>query len=445
MRTRKQSPGIRVVCFIALASPILAQTLLDNYPPDVLEKFGAERYGRGQPDQALEYYAKAIEKEPARISSLLAAAKILESGFQTQTAVALFRRVLAIEPNSRDALAGISRSAQSPDDRLSAARKLVSIAKGGEARLALERVRILEALGGRPAFAAADPGRSYRFALVTVQLRSPPQPPFHALSIVAPNGERLTFLISTATEGICINRRAARAFGARFLFNTYYPWVLNGQFASGKQELIESLPIGDLVLRNCPVFVRDWRAAYGTTDGVISVGALHDFLVEIDYPAGELRLTPALDAPEPAPSKYFVAMRRFGPFLMAPVHIDLELTPYFVVNTIASHVIFQNGMQPDGVRSLTDALTRTANGWACTDFQHSIFDVALIVGMSRWAGQATSCKMGDLNRTVGFKVTGVLGYSMLRWFTLVIDYQRGMMGFIPTKAAQDKNTILQVR
>lgn len=442
-----RNPGIRVVCLMALVSPILAQTLLDNYPPDVLEKFGAEHYGRGQPDQALEYYAKAIEKEPTRISSLLAAAKILESGFQTQIAVALFRRVLAIEPNSRDALAGISHSAQSPDERVSAARKLVSIAKGGESRLALERVRMLEALGGRPAFETADTGRSYRYALVTFQLqgRSQPQPPAHALSIVAPNGERLTFLISTATEGICMNRRAAKAFGARFLFNTYYPWLLTGAFASGKQELIETLPIGDLVLRNCPVFVRDWRFAYGTTDGVIGVEALHDFRVEIDYPASELRLTPALDAPEPAPSKYFVAMRRFGPFLMVPVHIDLELTPYFAVNTIASHVIFQSGMLPDGVHSLTDRGTLTANGWACTDWQHSIFDVALIVGMSRWAGQATSCKMGDLNRTVGFKVTGVLGYSMLRWFSLVIDYQRGMMGFIPTKAAQEKNTILQVR
>lgn len=51
------------------------------------------------------------------------------------------------------------------------------------------------------------------------------------------------------------------------------------------------------------------------------------------------------------------------------------------------------------------------------------------------AGRATSCKMDDLNRAAGFKVTGVMGYSFLRGFDLVIDYRRGVMGFIPQKVA----------
>jgi hypothetical protein len=434
--------SILVAVMCVLAGPVLSQTLLDSLPAGQLEKFGAQRYRTGRPDLALPFYEKAIEKEPGRVSSLLAAAAILESDFQGDRAVALFQRVLAIEPRNRNALAGISRLAETSEERLSALRRLSAASRGEEASLVRERVRAVEALGGRPAFEVADPGKSYSFKLERGRGDKDLNPgweDYPVLPVVAPNGETLMLLIGTANEGIWLTPAAAQALGARVLFQARYSWVDQGRLLNGDFAMVDNLKVGELRLSNCPIFVRRSSTKFiYSADGVIGSEVFKDFLIVIDHAARELRLTPRPAANPMTASRDFVPIRKFGPFLMAPVSLDAERMAYFVVNTIASDVNFQTGERPQNARLVRSGLTQTLTGWTCWWPSRDVFEVTLVVAMARWSGRATCCGMKDLNRAAGFKVTGVLGYMFLRGFALAIDYRHGVMGFIP-QAVQGKD------
>ncbi|WP_321478172.1 hypothetical protein [uncultured Paludibaculum sp.] len=422
--------------FLLFSGSLLAQDLLDSYTSAQLEKLGEARYRAGQLDLALPYYEKSLEKEPSRLSSLLNAGKIRESGFQAEQAVALFRRALVIDPKNPEALAGLSRSAPSLEERHSALRELASVATGAQGRVARAQLQVLDALSGRPAFQVADPARPYSFQLEDAGRDVHPDMTFPVLRIVAPNGEKISLLVGTAHEGIWMLKRAARALGARFLFPTPYPWLDQGDLLAGDLAIIDTLEIGDLTLRNCPVFARPASRSfmYGV-DGVIGIDVFKDFLIDIDNAAAELRLTPFSDANPAVVSKDFVAMRRHGPFLLAPVHLDAEYTGHFVLNSIASDVFLQDGEPTKHAKEVSRGVTHPLSGWTCSaSIPQRVFEVKLAAAAARWAGRATSCKMADLNRAAGFRVSGVLGYSFLRGFSLVIDYRHGQIGFVPQAA-----------
>ncbi|MGC4050501.1 MAG: hypothetical protein QM757_14080 [Paludibaculum sp.] len=193
------------------------QDLLDSYTPEALEKLGDARYKRGQPDHALLYYSKSIEKEPNRISSILAAARILESGFREEAARTLFERVLSQDPVNPDALDGLSRLAATPAERLAAARKLLSVSRGERASRTRTRIRIMEALGDRPAFEPSDTGKSYTYKLQPAGPNcmecNPGSEDFLVLPFVAPNGEVIRLLIGTANDGIWLTHSGGQGIG----------------------------------------------------------------------------------------------------------------------------------------------------------------------------------------------------------------------------------------
>lgn len=429
-----------VVVFLFLGPVFSGQDLLDSYSPDALEKYGDARYQRGQPDQALPYYAKSIEKQPERVSSILAAARILESGFRPGAAEELYRRVTLIEPRNRGAIEGLARVARTPQLRLAALRRVVSVSGGETATKARREIRLLEALGGRTEFEASQADRPYVFELgragPNCKECNPGAEDFLVLPLMTPGRARLRLLIGTATDGIWLTSGAARALGARTLFKTYYPWV--DFLWQGRQAVIDSLQIGELTLRNCPVFVKDGATNLNyAADGVIGTNVFKDFLIEIDHAASELRLTPSTPENPLTASKDFVSIRHFGPFLLAPVQWDEEMTDYFVVNTIASDVNFRMGQRPRKAHVLRSGPTHALTGWTCSNWlAQDVFEVDLIVASARWRGLAAMCKMDDLNRAAGFPVKGVLGYQFLRGFNLVIDYQQGLMGFIPQAVAK---------
>ncbi|MGJ5817702.1 hypothetical protein [Paludibaculum fermentans] len=418
---------------LAFCSPLSAQQLLDSYTPDQLEKLGAARFQGGQPDLALPYYAKALDKDPARISSLVAAAGIQESGFRREQALALYRRALTLDPGNLDALTFLSRSAPTPAEQQASTRQLASMATGEQAARARMRLRELDALGGRPAFEVADTTRPYYFELEDPGRDVPFGMTFAVLVVPTPNGGRIRLLLSTATEGIWLRKSAAKALGARILFPSTYPWLDQGNLLAGDFGIIDKLELGELTLRNCPVFVRNASRSYMYgVDGIIGAEVFKDFLVEIGNSAADLSLIPFAEGYPAEAARYFVNIRRYGPFLLAPAKLDPEQERYFAVSNLTSAVLLQAGKQPPGVKDVDGGSNRVLSGWLCSALppQH-LYQVLLAVGFSRWEGYATSCKMEDLNRAAGFRVTGILGYSFLSAYTMVIDYRRGRIGFIP--------------
>lgn len=421
---------------VLLPIPLLAQALLDSYPPDQLEKLGEARYQAGNPELALPYFAKALEKDPARLPSLVAAARILESEFQRNQAVALYRRALAIDPQNLDALAGLSSSAPTWQERRSATRDLAAAAHGAQARLARLRLRELEALGDRPAFETADPSRPYYFQLEEPEHDVPPGMTFPILQVTAPDGSKLRLLIATAIDGIWLRKRAAKALGARILFSSAYPWFNEGDTLSGEFAIVDKLELGELTLRNCPAFVRNSSRSYMYgVDGIIGTRVFQDFQIELGNSAADFSLLPTSQEYPAAAAKYFVPLHHFGPFLLAPVRLNPEQSIHLALSSITSGVILQKGKVPAGIKEKDSDTTYPLTGWLCSaPRSQGRLPVKIAAGAVLWSGEATSCEMKDLNRAAGFQVPGILGYSFLGDYTLVLDYRRGRAAFIPQTA-----------
>ncbi|MBN9659632.1 MAG: hypothetical protein J0H49_15725 [Acidobacteria bacterium] len=435
---RGKSPVFLLAMSLAwiLVSPLPAQVLLDSYTAEQLEKLGEARYESGKPDLALPLYAKALEKDPARVPSLVAAARILESGFQRDQAVVLFRRALAIDPKNLEALSGLSRTAPTWQERRSATQNLAAAGRGAQARLARLQLRQMEALGDRPTFETVDPARSYSFQLEDPGRDVPPGMTVPVLTIDTPDGHKLKLLIATAIEGIWLRKSAAKALGARILFPSAYPWVAQGDLLDGDFGIIDRLHLGELTLLNCPVFVRHASRSYMYgVDGIIGAEVFKDFRVELGNSAADLVLVPHAQEDPVETSRYFLGIRRYGPFLLAPVQINPEQASYFAVSNITSEVILQMGKLPAGVKQTGGGLTYPLTGWLCSSARTlGVFRLKATVGPATWKGEATSCKMPDLNRAVGFPVAGILGYSFLSGYTLVLDYRHGRAGFLPQAA-----------
>lgn len=419
--------------FRVAAGALTAQTLPGITTIQELEQRAQTRMKSGQPDLALRDYEKAPTLNPDHFPSILAAAGLLEGSFQPDHALALIRRALQLDAANPAALAALARLAATPEERLSATRRLVTASKGLPARLARQQLVTLEALDGQTAYQPEVPNRSYALDLEDPLRDGPPGAELPILRIAAPNGATLNFLISTSTDGIWLRASAAKALGARRLGPAVYPWVDIRGLLAGELGLLVALPLGDLTLRNCPVFIRDVskRFMYGA-DGIIGTGIFHDFTVEIDSAASQLRLTP--DTP-PA-SSHFVEGRRYGPFLLVPVELGRERSGYFALSSLASDVIFGRRAIPQELQRLSGGRPPFAvTGWTCSGPLDSVYDkAALRVGDATWRGRATTCPLRDLDHAAGFRVAGIIGLSFLRRYTVVIDNRSGRVGLLPPSA-----------
>jgi len=291
---------------------------------------------------------------------------------------------------------------------------------------------------------------------------------------VAVNGEKSKLLLDTGAPGILINRNLAEKAGVTRLSSFNVGGIGDKGEKTGYRARANSLKIGDLEFRDCPVSVLEQRSVIGD-DGLIGADVFDAFLVDIDFPHEKLHLSPLPKRPdEPAPAitlqterddsntpgdsasekngeppaksenaahsgpqdryiapemKSYTPVYRFGHNLLVPTSIGNAPIKLFLLDTGSSSNLISSAAATEVTRLHGDP--RIVEGLSGSVKKVYSADKAVIqFGHLRQENQdLLAFDLSHLSDSIGTEISGLLGFQTLALLDIKIDYRDGLVDF----------------
>jgi tetratricopeptide (TPR) repeat protein len=289
---------------------------------------------------------------------------------------------------------------------------------------------------------------------------------------VALNGHKNSLMLDTGASGILVKRSIAERAGISKLSETKVWGIGNKGRRNAYLGIADSIKIGELEFQNCPVEVMESRSV-AEEDGLIGADVFEKFLVDLDFPNEKLKLSQlpkrpgepdaklalksedddsedgsaadnpkSADAKTPAPfsgpqDRYiapemqsYSRVFRFGHDLLVPTSIGDVPNKLFVMDTGSMF----NAISPAAAREVTkvhtdgDTIVKGISGRV--DKVYSANKAVLRFGNLRQENQdMTAFDTKPISDGVGTEVSGFLGFVMLRFLDIKIDYRDALIDF----------------
>jgi len=287
------------------------------------------------------------------------------------------------------------------------------------------------------------------------------------------NGQKSKLLLDTGAGGITVNRKLAARAGVQRLADVRIGGIGDKGDTKGYAAYADSIRIGSLEFRNCPVYVIDKRSLTDE-EGLVGADVFQRFLIELDFPGRKLRLSqlparpgepqvkPSLatdedDAgsesdPKPAggagnganptpPPKHFdryigpemnsyARVFRFSHMLLVPTKINDAPGKLFLIDSGA----WNNMITPDAAREVTkvhgdsDTIIKGLSGSVKKVYETGT--VVLEFGSLRQKNEdMVAFDLSNISRDVGTEVSGTLGFAMLNLLKIKLDYRDALVKF----------------
>ena len=289
------------------------------------------------------------------------------------------------------------------------------------------------------------------------------------------NGTRANIMLDTGASGIVVKRRIAERAGITKLIETKVWGVGDKGRRNAYIGIARSIRIGELEFQDCPVEVMESRSV-AEEDGLIGADVFEDFLVEIDFPGEKLKLSElpkrpgqvdqqlslkndedddqetsgkaeasaesgsketASTANTSGPQDRYIAPEmqsftrvfRFGHDLLVPTKIGNVPDKLFLLDTGA----LENAISPQAAREVTkvgnsDTLVKGVSG--SVKNVYSANKAVLQFGRLRQENQdMLSFDTTPFSDSDGTEVSGFLGFVMLHFLDIKIDYRDALVDF----------------
>jgi tetratricopeptide (TPR) repeat protein len=291
------------------------------------------------------------------------------------------------------------------------------------------------------------------------------------------NGTRANIMLDTGASGIVVKRHIAEKAGIVKLTETKIGGVGDKGLKNAYVGTAKSIRIGQLEFQDCPVEVMEGRSV-ADEDGLVGADVFEDFLVEIDFPNEELKLSelpkrpgqsdpqlalkneddaddqetsekaeatpPAADkemataANSSGPQDRYVAPEmqsftrifRFGHDLLIPTKIGDAPSKLFLLDTGA----LTNSISPAAAREVTkvhgdsDMFVKGISG--SVKNVYSANKAVIQFGRLRQENQdMLSFDTTSLSDHSGTEISGFLGFTTLRFLDIKIDYRDALVDF----------------
>jgi tetratricopeptide (TPR) repeat protein len=294
---------------------------------------------------------------------------------------------------------------------------------------------------------------------------------------VALNGKKSQLVLDTGASGILINRNLAEKADVTKLSDTDIGGIGDKGNRSGYMGLANSLKIGELEFQDCAVQVIEQRSVTGE-DGLIGADVFAAFLVDIDFPNEKLHLVelpkrpgetetkitlqseshdtsssgdaPAEKTTEPkgaaesAPAPYrgpqdryiapemksYTQIYRFGHQLLVPTSIGEVPVKLFLLDTGAS----RNFISPSAAGEITkvhgdpNMVVKGISG-SVKNVYRADKAVIQFAHLRQENQDLTAVDLTHVSDRTGTEVSGILGFVMLRFLDIKIDYRDGLVDF----------------
>jgi TonB family protein len=292
---------------------------------------------------------------------------------------------------------------------------------------------------------------------------------------VSVNGEKSKLLLDTGASGILINRNLAEKAGVTKLSETQIRGIGDKSGKIGHLGIADSLKIGAFEFHECPVEVLEQRSVTGE-DGLIGGDVFAAFLVDIDFPNEKLRLSELPKRPEELPTKIalqterddsdppeegrtekapgepatsassphsgpqdryiapemksYTQIYRFGHNLLVPTLIGDTPVKLFLLDTGTT----SNLISPSAASEVTKV--HGDPGMAIKGLSGSVKNVyradkaVIQFGHLRQENQdLIAVDLTNVSDSIGTEASGILGFAMLHFLDIKIDYRDGLINF----------------
>lgn len=252
--------------------------------------------------------------------------------------------------------------------------------------------------------------------------------------------EPLNFVLDTGSGISVISEETARKLDIDPITKGGFAKGIGG---NGKFEIIygfvREVEIGDVEIRNVPVYIRRFHSDAHRVDGYIGLSLISKFLTTLDYGNLSFKLTktPQLPKDEAANSIALPLRLTSSGFLSGEVQVAGVETPLnFIVDTGASVSVIS-----DEIASL-DAISPFANpekmrvigSAGVTDGVTSFRLPSVSFGShSRKDITAIALDLDMINEASGFQQAGILGGNFLKNYRMTFDFKNSKVTFSPVK------------
>lgn len=270
--------------------------------------------------------------------------------------------------------------------------------------------------------------------------------------LVRVNGEKtpLRFVLDTGSGMSVVSETTAKRLGLR-------PVARGGQSRAvggpGRFEIVygflQSIAIGDVEVRNVPVYIRHFYDSKIPVDGYIGVSVISKFVTSIDYGDRSFTLSRERTSTNQDP---WSATRGSGlmsdlngieiplrttssGFLSGEVRLDgVDKFWNFIIDTGASvSVVSEKLAAEEQVSGYQQAgMMRVYGAAGITENVKTLILPRVILGeLSQEKINAAVLDLDPVNETAGFRQSGILGANFLKNFRVTFDFQRGIIRLEP--------------
>lgn len=382
----------------------------------------------GQFAEAKKLYTKVLAEDPTNFRATARLGEISLFGNRLDEAQKWLTKAIGLRPDEPDPKYLLAEVSYRRDDYGKAVPLL--LATGREAK-----ARKLESFKGAVPYQIDSKGDVTHLKFVMTD-------PLPVVQVRVNGSEKANFFIDTGGAEVIIDSEFAQEVGAG-QFGSAIGTYAGGKKATYEHGRIDSLALGDFVVRNLPVFIQNVRQfsepIFGgvRVDGIIGTVLLYHFLPTLDYSAGELILRRQTKEnlkrlEEEARARKHIVM----PFWMAGDHY---MVAWGTVNKSQPMLLF-----------VDTGLAGTYNGFTCPESTLKEARIRLLedqAGEGMGGGGKTKAvpfvlselTLGDareqnipgvflgdssLEYVFGFRIGGLISHGFFRPYALTFDFAR---------------------
>ena len=259
------------------------------------------------------------------------------------------------------------------------------------------------------------------------------------------NSQPQRFVLDTGSGMSVISEKAAKRLKIKPVARGGHAKGIGGD---GKFEivygLIRQIAIGDVTIRNVPVYIRRFHSTTNEVDGYIGLSLISKFLTTVDYGERNFMLTRSDDAARTFRAQNDVSLPlrlTSSGFLSGEVQIEGVESPLnFIVDTGASvSVISDEVARIDALSPFESSERLRVIGSAGITDDVSTYRLPRVTfgSHSRTDITAVALNLRIINEASGFEQAGILGGNFLRNYRLTFDFKNSRVTFIPVKTEKD--------
>lgn len=269
--------------------------------------------------------------------------------------------------------------------------------------------------------------------------------------VVRVNGTASKLMLDTGASGILVNSRIAQKAGVQRIADRPIGGIGDKGAADGYIGYADSIKVGDLEFQNCLIDVVDKKRSLGE-DGLIGADVFQSFLVDIDFPNEELKLSelptpPGENVGEATPESSLSTKRylhdryvapemkdyervfRSGHDLLISTYVNKMVPRLFLIDTGS----YDNLLSTNVAREYTkvhsdDSVIKGLNGKV--NDVYTADKVRIAFGHFMQDGEdVTAFDLTGISEDSGTEVSGILGFCLLWELDMKIDYRDSLVNF----------------